>query len=120
MCYAHLFVPLSRRIVSTVREPGLLLCHQADWALVTVALSRAREGMYVMGNASDLKSRSKMWNDVISELEKQGCVGNAFPVRCNRHPDRVDHISEAGQLPRISPDGTFVSYALCNPFSHSR
>ena len=46
-----------------------------------------------------------MWNDVISELEKQGCVGNALPICCNRHPDRIEHISEAGQLPRISPDG---------------
>lgn len=49
-----------------------------------------------------------MWDDIISELEKRGCVGDAFPVRCNRHPDRVEHISEAGQLPRISPDGSFV------------
>ncbi|KAH9839366.1 P-loop containing nucleoside triphosphate hydrolase protein, partial [Rhodofomes roseus] len=70
-----------------------------------VALSRAREGLYILGNAADLKSRSEMWDDVISELEKRQCVGEAFPVRCHRHPERLEHISKSGQLPRISPDG---------------
>ena len=83
---------------------------ETNSGLRTVALSRAREGMYIMGNASDLKSRSEMWNDVISELEKRGCVGDAFPIRCNRHPDRVEHINAAGQLPRISPDGSFLQH----------
>ncbi|KZT72216.1 P-loop containing nucleoside triphosphate hydrolase protein [Daedalea quercina L-15889] len=72
---------------------------------INVALSRAREGLYILGNASDLRSRSKMWQDVISELEERSCVGDAFPIRCQRHPERVQHISKAGQLPRIAPDG---------------
>jgi len=72
---------------------------------INVALSRAREGLYILGNATDLKSKSSMWQNVISELEQRGCVGDAFPVRCHRHPERMEYISKAGQLARISPDG---------------
>ncbi|KAH9931167.1 P-loop containing nucleoside triphosphate hydrolase protein [Epithele typhae] len=56
-----------------------------------VALSRAREGMYILGNASNLSSRSDMWHTIIDELRQRDCLGEAFPV--------------PGQLPRIAPDG---------------
>lgn len=80
----------------------------ADFYLDPVALSRAREGLYILGNAIDLKTKSSMWNDVISELEQRGCVGDAIPVRCHRHSERMEYISKAGQLARISPDGTHI------------
>ncbi|KZT10660.1 P-loop containing nucleoside triphosphate hydrolase protein [Laetiporus sulphureus 93-53] len=70
-----------------------------------VALSRAREGLYILGNAPDLSSKGDMWRSVISDLERSGSVGDAFPVRCHRHPDHTDYISKPGQLPRIAPDG---------------
>ncbi|KAM5531281.1 hypothetical protein V8D89_015082 [Ganoderma adspersum] len=70
-----------------------------------VALSRAREGMYIMGNATNLTARSKMWREIIEELGKRDCLGTAFPVACQRHPHTVEMISKPGQLPRIAPDG---------------
>lgn len=71
----------------------------------TVALSRAREGLYILGNASNLSSRSEMWRSVISQLEEDNSVGDAFPVRCHRHQEAVEYISRPGHLPRIAPDG---------------
>lgn len=71
----------------------------------TVALSRAREGLYILGNDRDLAARSKMWRTVISTLKEDNCVGNAFPVACHRHRDKVQYVSKPGQLPRIAPDG---------------
>jgi hypothetical protein len=73
--------------------------------LVIVALSRAREGLFILGNALNLASRSDMWRSVIDELEQNEAVGEAFPVVCQRHPHTIEYISEPGKLPRLAPDG---------------
>ncbi|KAF8959737.1 hypothetical protein BDZ97DRAFT_1666780 [Flammula alnicola] len=70
-----------------------------------VALSRAREGLFIFGNAENLASRSKMWSAIIEELEGIGCVGPALPIACHRHPETVEHVSKPGTLPLIAPDG---------------
>lgn len=70
-----------------------------------VALSRAKEGLFILGNSRDLSSRSRMWNTIIDELEDTECIGPAFPVSCQRHPERINYISEPGKLKLIAPDG---------------
>ncbi|EIN11698.1 P-loop containing nucleoside triphosphate hydrolase protein [Punctularia strigosozonata HHB-11173 SS5] len=70
-----------------------------------VALSRAKEGLFILGNAHNLAARSGMWREVIDELEKDGSVGDAFPVACHQHPDPIHYISTPGQLPQVAPDG---------------
>ncbi|KAJ7188061.1 hypothetical protein C8R46DRAFT_1053533 [Mycena filopes] len=70
-----------------------------------VALSRAKEGLFILGNAAQLVSRSKMWREVIEQLESVECVGSAFPVSCHQHPNKVEMISKPGQLPLFAPDG---------------
>ncbi|KAF7376292.1 hypothetical protein MSAN_00044600 [Mycena sanguinolenta] len=72
-----------------------------------VALSRAKEGLFILGNAVQLASRSKMWKDVIEQLEDADCVGTAFPVACHNHPDKVEHVSQPGRLALFAPDGLF-------------
>ena len=71
-----------------------------------MALSRAREGLYIFGQAQNLSSRSGMWGKIIEELEEKGLVGPALPITCHRHPDVVTYVSEPGQLPQIAPDGS--------------
>ena len=46
-----------------------------------------------------------MWKGVIDELEDKGCLGAALPVACHRHPESIQHISQPGVLPLLSPDG---------------
>ena len=70
-----------------------------------VALSRAREGLYIMGNCSILSQNSKFWKEVLGELQDHGCVGTGIPVVCQRHPGAVRYISEPGLLSRIAPLG---------------
>jgi hypothetical protein len=72
---------------------------------ILVALSRAQEGLYILGNATNLSSRSPMWRHVIDELRDNGSLGEGFPIRCDRHPDEMQIISVPGVLPRVSPDG---------------
>ena len=82
--------------------------------LSLVALSRAREGMFILGNAKDLSSRSDMWRSVVSNLEKDDAVGNAFPIACHQHRDDVQLVSKPGELPRIAPDGELTPNLLRN------
>ena len=70
-----------------------------------MALSRAREGLFIFGNADNLSSRSKMWRSIIEELEGIDCLGPALPVACHRHPSVVEYVSKPGILPQIAPDG---------------
>ncbi|KAI5123686.1 hypothetical protein M0805_001714 [Coniferiporia weirii] len=70
-----------------------------------VALSRARHGLFILGNASDFASESTMWSSVISELTTQNGIGTGIPIKCNRHPDDVRYVSQPGELPLLSPDG---------------
>lgn len=86
---------------------------------VTVALSRAREGLYIFGNARDLSLSSRMWKEVIAQLKEKTCVGSTLPIVCYRHPDDVHEISRPGEIPRISPDGkaSVIVHYLTRPLS---
>lgn len=81
-----------------------------------VALSRARHGLYILGNASDLSGQSFMWSSVVDELTEHGALGGQLPIVCHRHPEEVRHISRPGDLPRQSPDGGPPTYRLSSPF----
>ncbi|GLB37649.1 putative P-loop containing nucleoside triphosphate hydrolase protein [Lyophyllum shimeji] len=70
-----------------------------------VALSRAKEGLFILGNAPQMSARSPMWRGVTEELEREDCLGDGFPIACQRHPDAVKYISEPGQLQQFAPDG---------------
>ncbi|KEY65253.1 hypothetical protein S7711_01773 [Stachybotrys chartarum IBT 7711] len=52
-----------------------------------VALSRAKHGLYVFGDASNLLRSStkshETWKKVFSEIERQGCTGFYIPVSCD-------------------------------------
>lgn len=76
-----------------------------DKHLFPVALSRAKEGLYILGNAAQLASKSRMWRGVIEQLEAVESIGTAFPIACQRHPTAVEYVSLPGQLPQFAPDG---------------
>ncbi|KAG8922700.1 hypothetical protein FRC01_013709, partial [Tulasnella sp. 417] len=81
-----------------------------------VALSRAKEGLYILGNSEDLCRQSKMWRGVIAELKRNDQIGPGIPISCYLHPETVNIASEPGQLAQISPDApalpTFMLVAL--------
>jgi hypothetical protein len=53
---------------------------------INVLLSRAKHGMYVIGNAHTY-SPVPMWSSVINTLQANGNFGNALELQCPRHPD---------------------------------
>ena len=78
---------------------------------INVALSRAKHGLYILGNASNLR-KNATWCTILDEMEKQGQTGFGLPVVCPRHPDQVKLISEPGQLPKIAPLGTELNCGI--------
>ncbi|KAH6914275.1 hypothetical protein BKA70DRAFT_1558250 [Coprinopsis sp. MPI-PUGE-AT-0042] len=70
-----------------------------------VALSRAKEGLFILGNRNLLASKSRMWRTVLEELEQNDSIAHGFPVACFRHPHFEQLISKPGELPSVAPDG---------------
>ena len=58
---------------------------------VCVALSRAKQGLYIIGNLLMLKDKiSTVWPEIIGQLPA-GCIGQAIPLYCQVHPeDKTD------------------------------
>lgn len=50
-----------------------------------VALSRARHGMYILGEHSNFEKDDK-WFKVISKLENRDRIGSSLNLRCAKHP----------------------------------
>ena len=71
-----------------------------------VALSRAKKGLYVVGNLSMFRGKEKtVWPEIISDLERRQCVGKALPLHCRVHqetkvfaavPEDFDRCPEGG------------------------
>lgn len=56
---------------------------------VCVALSRARNGLYILGNIRMLSSASPLWADMEKVLIEHGQIGEEISLRCDRHHEIV-------------------------------
>ncbi|KAJ8903393.1 hypothetical protein NDN08_004501 [Rhodosorus marinus] len=72
---------------------------------INVMLSRARYGMYIMGNAYQLEFQSNMWSRILATLKEKGLLGAAYPLTCHTHKDYHVLVKSAEEFYRISPDG---------------
>uniref|UniRef100_A0A0W0G4H7 C3H1-type domain-containing protein n=1 Tax=Moniliophthora roreri TaxID=221103 RepID=A0A0W0G4H7_MONRR len=104
-------------IVSLVRNSGTF---EADGApigflkssnRINVALSRAQHGMYIFGNAANLR-QNETWRVIIDEMEQKEQLGFALPIVCPRHPDQVSMITQPHELSRQAPEGHSIPFTL--------
>ncbi|KAI5290382.1 hypothetical protein KEM52_000472 [Ascosphaera acerosa] len=56
---------------------------------VCVALSRARRGLYIFGNAECLVDQSNLWKKVITLMGENGALGNELPLVCQTHGNAI-------------------------------
>lgn len=56
---------------------------------ICVALSRAKEGFYIFGNMSVLKSASNIWRQINDRLQEQKAVGRKLTLICEEHNDNT-------------------------------
>ena len=71
---------------------------------INVLLSRAKHGMYIIGNA-DTYHTVDMWQNVISMLRAKDSVGPSLGLCCPRHPEKVMEICEPEDFAKFSPEG---------------
>lgn len=71
---------------------------------INVLLSRAKQGMYLIGNRETYCS-IPMWNNVISMLDATSSVSKALKSCCPRHPETDIAVSEPDDFDRLSPVG---------------
>lgn len=70
-----------------------------------MALSRARLGLYILGNADDLSSQSDEWRKIIEHLKRSDALGDAIPLACQRHPEIERLVSNPSDFLQVAPDG---------------
>lgn len=56
---------------------------------VCVALSRARNGLFILGNMRMLANASPLWAQMEQVLLEYGEIGEEFPLRCDEHHQTV-------------------------------
>lgn len=52
---------------------------------ICVALSRAKHGLYVIGNMTVLRKASNLWNEIANVLEAQNAIGTDLALKCTTH-----------------------------------
>ncbi|KAL7484059.1 hypothetical protein ACHAW6_009716 [Cyclotella cf. meneghiniana] len=75
---------------------------------VNVLLSRAKYGLFIVGNASTLQASPKgqqLWLPLLKMLEDQGRLVNALPTVCQIHPSDIVLCKEATDFKKYRPNG---------------
>eukprot|EP00804_Cyclotella_cryptica_P021863 CCRYP_000836-RA/>CCRYP_000836-RA protein AED:0.40 eAED:0.12 QI:0/0/0/0.5/1/1/6/0/1669 len=75
---------------------------------VNVLLSRAKHGMFIVGNASTLQASPKgqhVWQPLLRMLQDQGRLVNALPTVCQIHPNDIVLCKEATDFKKYRPNG---------------
>ena len=71
---------------------------------INVLLSRARHGMYIIGN-SDTSRPVPMWAEVLSILKRSDNIGPSLALRCPRHKETPIEVSIPDDFARLAPEG---------------
>ena len=69
---------------------------------VNVALSRAKHGLFVIGNFALLEEKSRLWQKIVGDCRKYGYLSNTLELYCQNHPTTkivVDGISDFDKAP---------------------
>ncbi|KAF9139293.1 hypothetical protein BGX30_008146 [Mortierella sp. GBA39] len=72
----------------------------------TVLLSRARHGLYLIGNASLMdQPQNGIWPGVMTELHENDRIGDGFLLRCRNHPETEFLVSCPTDFKTYAPNG---------------
>ncbi|XP_021348895.1 NFX1-type zinc finger-containing protein 1-like isoform X2 [Mizuhopecten yessoensis] len=72
---------------------------------VCVALSRAKQGMFVIGNMDMMAQGSKLWKNVVSHAQKERMIGEGLRLVCQNHPEDNGLIAKVPGDFRKAPEG---------------
>ncbi|KAL5421066.1 hypothetical protein PMIN04_005913 [Paraphaeosphaeria minitans] len=75
---------------------------------VNVLLSRARDALILIGNATTFTNSRRgrdVWVPLMEQLNRGGHVYSGFPVKCEQHPERTGLLAMPDAFDKVCPDG---------------
>ncbi|KAI8348788.1 P-loop containing nucleoside triphosphate hydrolase protein [Mortierella sp. GBAus27b] len=75
---------------------------------ICVGLSRAKKGLYILGNAKLLMDKSKLWDKIIGILAMGlgNCqIGNRIRLQCSNHPDVISEVGLEAEFDQVEQGG---------------
>ena len=75
---------------------------------VNVLLSRARDGLIMIGNSDTFMTARKgkeVWRKLFDHLSQKEHIYDGFPVKCEKHPIRIATLSSPEDFESECPDG---------------
>ena len=72
---------------------------------VCVALSRARHALYCIGNFVQLCSKSFLWKQILTYVQKAGLLGRGIKLMCQQHPTYAKEVCESKDFRKMFPEG---------------
>ncbi|KAJ3072937.1 hypothetical protein HDU98_002582 [Podochytrium sp. JEL0797] len=72
---------------------------------INVLLSRAKHGMYLIGNEALLASKSETWKTVLDLFHEKESIGAGLPIFCVKHPDVTHCIEKPDEFVQFAPHG---------------
>jgi len=85
---------------------------------VCVALSRARKGLYVIGNMDQMADASSLWNSIIKDLKANSQLVDALPLACQNHPDNVIFAKNSQDYRQVPEGGCMRDCGYRLPCGH--
>lgn len=85
-------------------EENVKFPRELTYFRINVLLSRAKHGMYIIGN-SETSAGVEMWSHVIDMLKELGNMGDKLDLCCPRHTETPLQVKSPDDFSKISPEG---------------
>ena len=72
---------------------------------ICVALSRAKMGLFVVGNFRHLSRNSELWSKIVQKAKELGVTGDSLRLTCQNHPDLAQIEARTAKDFNKAPEG---------------
>ena len=72
---------------------------------VCVALSRARHGLYCIGNLTQLWAKSELWRQILTYVQNAGLLVTKLNLVCQKHPNYSKEVADSNDFRTLFPEG---------------
>lgn len=86
---------------------------------INVALSRARKGLYCIGNFDCLAEKSPLWKNLMTDLKAKAAIGDALELYCQNHADYKSLVNSKDEFNAAPEGGCSRSCGYRLPCGHS-
>jgi len=86
---------------------------------ICVALSRAKQGMYVIGNGDLLLQKNDVWKAIIQIFKARNLFSANLTLSCQNHPDLFTNVRSASDFKAVAEGGCKKACTTILPCGHT-